>query len=107
FITLVGGAAVAWPFAARAQQGAMPVIGFLGVVSPDLIPDRLRAFREGLKENGHVDGENVAVVYRWSESQSLPQLAAELVRRPVTLIVAVANAALAAKAASATLPIVF
>jgi putative ABC transport system substrate-binding protein len=106
FIFALGGAA-AWPVVTRAQQPAMPVIGFLGVVSPDLIPDRLRAFRQGLKENGHVEGENVAVVYRWSESQRLPELAAELVRRPVTLMVAVANAALAAKAASATLPVVF
>jgi hypothetical protein len=79
---------------ARAQPAALPAIGFLGVVSPDLISDRLPAFRPGLKDNGPVEGENVAIVYRWSEGEPnwLPESAAELARRPVAVIVAVANA---------------
>jgi putative tryptophan/tyrosine transport system substrate-binding protein len=109
FITLLGGAAVAWPLLVHAQQPTMPVIGFLGIAPPDTIADRLRAFRNGLKTIGYVEGENAAIVYRWTENpvDRLPELAAELVRRPVGVIVAIANAASAAKEATTTIPIVF
>jgi len=111
FITLIGSAAT-WPLAARAQQPAMPVIGLIDVRSPDtLMEDRLRAFRQGLKDTGYVERENVAIEYRWAENQMgrLPELTAELVRRQVAAIVTTGGpaAVLAAKTATTTIPIVF
>src|SRR6266481_4037643 len=110
FLATLGGAAVAWPVAARAQQAPLPVIGYLSGGSPKELTYLTSAFREGLNESGHAEGQNVAIEYRWAEGRydRLPAMAADLVHRQVTVIAATTTvAALAAKAATTTIPIVF
>src|SRR5262249_51929994 len=111
FITLLGATAVAWPLAAQARQPALWGVGVLDSRSPNALMDRLRGFRQGLKDTGYVEGENVAIEYRWAENQfdRLPALTAELVRRRVAVIATSGGPAVAfaAKAATTTIPIVF
>src|SRR5262252_7793816 len=109
FITLLSGAA-AWPLVARAQQPAMPVVGFLESRSPEAVAGRLRAFRQGLQETSYIEGENVAIIYRWAENQidRLPELANDLVRCRVAVIATAGEPATsAAKAATTIIPIAF